>query len=163
MKIAYYPGCTMKTKAASLELAAVEALNVLGVEYIELERWNCCGAVFSLAEDDELHHLRHDADPGRAGKRRRRVDDHDVRLTADRVAVKRHRDELEGVVVVDDQTVDRLDVVHQELGDETQDEIIFHESSSSLRRRPAPRPSNSMTPTPAVKITVTSPRVSNPR
>jgi heterodisulfide reductase subunit B len=57
MKIAYYPGCTMKTKAASLELAALEALNVLGVEFIELERWNCCGAVFSLAEDDLLHQV----------------------------------------------------------------------------------------------------------
>ena len=57
MKIAYYPGCTMKTKAANLELAAVEALNVLGVEFTELERWNCCGAVFSLAEDDLIHHV----------------------------------------------------------------------------------------------------------
>lgn len=57
MKIAYYPGCTMKTKAASLELAAVEALNLLGVEFTELERWNCCGAVFSLAEDDLIHHV----------------------------------------------------------------------------------------------------------
>ena len=46
MNIAYYPGCTMKTKAANLELAAVEALNVLGVDFTELERWNCCGAVF---------------------------------------------------------------------------------------------------------------------
>jgi heterodisulfide reductase subunit B len=57
MKIAYYPGCTMKTKAANLELAAIEALNVLGVEFTELERWNCCGAVFSLAEDDLIHHV----------------------------------------------------------------------------------------------------------
>jgi len=57
MKIAYYPGCTMKTRAASLELAAIEALNVLGVEFTELERWNCCGAVFSLAEDDLIHHV----------------------------------------------------------------------------------------------------------
>jgi heterodisulfide reductase subunit B len=57
MKIAYYPGCTMKTKAASLELAAVEALKVLGVEFTELERWNCCGAVFSLAEDDLIHQM----------------------------------------------------------------------------------------------------------
>jgi len=57
MKIAYYPGCTMKTKAANLEIAAVEALRVLGVEFTELERWNCCGAVFSLAEDDLIHHV----------------------------------------------------------------------------------------------------------
>ena len=57
MKLAYYPGCTMITKAANLEIAAVEALNVLGVEFTELERWNCCGAVFSLAEDDLIHHV----------------------------------------------------------------------------------------------------------
>jgi heterodisulfide reductase subunit B len=57
MKIAYYPGCTMKTKAANLELAAIEALKLLGVEFTELERWNCCGAVFSLAEDDLIHHV----------------------------------------------------------------------------------------------------------
>ena len=57
MKIAYYPGCTMKTRAASLELAAIEALNVLGVDFTELRRWNCCGAVFSLAEDDLIHHV----------------------------------------------------------------------------------------------------------
>jgi heterodisulfide reductase subunit B len=47
----------MKTRAASLELAAVEALNVLGVEFTELQRWNCCGAVFSLADDDLIHHV----------------------------------------------------------------------------------------------------------
>ena len=57
MKLAYYPGCTMKTKAANLEIAAIEALNVLGVEFTELERWNCCGAVFSLAEDDLIHQV----------------------------------------------------------------------------------------------------------
>lgn len=57
MKIAYYPGCTLKTKAANLEEAALAALGLLGVEYHELERWNCCGAVFSLAEDDLIHQV----------------------------------------------------------------------------------------------------------
>jgi heterodisulfide reductase subunit B len=57
MKIAYYPGCTLKSKAANLEGAALAALELLGVEYHELERWNCCGAVFSLAEDDLIHHV----------------------------------------------------------------------------------------------------------
>ncbi len=56
MKLAYYPGCTLKTKAANLERAAMAALDVLGVDYRELERWNCCGAVFSLADDDLIHH-----------------------------------------------------------------------------------------------------------
>ncbi|MEW5924365.1 MAG: CoB--CoM heterodisulfide reductase iron-sulfur subunit B family protein [Candidatus Zixiibacteriota bacterium] len=55
MKIAYYPGCTLKTKAKNLETSALACLDALGVEYEELPRWNCCGAVFSLADDDLIH------------------------------------------------------------------------------------------------------------
>ena len=44
MKIGYYPGCTLKSKALNLEKAAMAALDSLGVEYKELEKWNCCGA-----------------------------------------------------------------------------------------------------------------------
>jgi len=55
MKIAYYPGCTLKTKARNLETSALEALKVLGIECEELPRWNCCGAVYSLADDDLIH------------------------------------------------------------------------------------------------------------
>ena len=57
MKLGYYPGCTLKTKAANLEKAAMAALASLGVDFQELERWNCCGAVFSLADDDLIHHV----------------------------------------------------------------------------------------------------------
>ncbi|PKK84833.1 MAG: heterodisulfide reductase, subunit B [candidate division Zixibacteria bacterium HGW-Zixibacteria-1] len=55
MKIAYYPGCTLKTKAKNLEMSALACLDALGIEYEELPRWNCCGAVFSLADDDLIH------------------------------------------------------------------------------------------------------------
>ena len=57
MKVGYYPGCTLKTKAANLERAAMAAFDRLGVEFVELDRWNCCGAVFSLADDDLIHHV----------------------------------------------------------------------------------------------------------
>lgn len=57
MKIAYYPGCTLKTKAKNLEDAALASLKVLGVEVEELTRWNCCGAVYSLANDDLIHQV----------------------------------------------------------------------------------------------------------
>lgn len=57
MKIGYYPGCTLKTKAKNLEDSALACLSVLGVDAEELTRWNCCGAVFSLADDDLVHHL----------------------------------------------------------------------------------------------------------
>ena len=56
-KLSYYPGCTLKTKARNLEEAALGALKALGIEYQELSRWNCCGAVFSLADDDLIHHV----------------------------------------------------------------------------------------------------------
>ncbi len=57
MKINYYPGCTLKSKAKNLEDAAIASMEVLGVEMEEIERWNCCGAVYSLAEDDLIHQV----------------------------------------------------------------------------------------------------------
>jgi len=57
MTIGYYPGCTLKTKAKNLEESALASLAALGVEITELPRWNCCGAVFSLADDDLIHHI----------------------------------------------------------------------------------------------------------
>jgi heterodisulfide reductase subunit B len=55
MKFSYYPGCTLKTKGKNLESSALASLDVLGVEYEELPRWNCCGAVYSLSDDDLIH------------------------------------------------------------------------------------------------------------
>jgi len=55
MKIGYYPGCTLKTKARNLETSAFASFAALGIECEELERWNCCGAVYSLADDDLIH------------------------------------------------------------------------------------------------------------
>jgi heterodisulfide reductase subunit B len=55
MKLSYYPGCTLKTKAKNLELSALACLDALGIEYEELPRWNCCGAVYSLSDDDLIH------------------------------------------------------------------------------------------------------------
>ena len=57
MKISYYPGCTLKTKAKNLDDAAIASMTALGVELEELPRWNCCGAVHSLADDDLIHQV----------------------------------------------------------------------------------------------------------
>ena len=57
MDISYYPGCTLKTKAKNLEDSALASMTTLGVNLIELPRWNCCGAVYSLADDDLVHQL----------------------------------------------------------------------------------------------------------
>lgn len=54
MKVSYYPGCTLKTKSKNMELPGIAAMKELGVELVELERWNCCGVEFSLADDDLL-------------------------------------------------------------------------------------------------------------
>jgi heterodisulfide reductase subunit B len=57
MNISYYPGCTLKNNAKNFEDSTLCALAQLGVEVKELDRWNCCGTVFSLATDDLMHHL----------------------------------------------------------------------------------------------------------
>ena len=57
MKVSYYPGCTLKTKAKNLEEGAIASMAALGIEFEELKRWNCCGAVHSLADDDLIHHV----------------------------------------------------------------------------------------------------------
>jgi heterodisulfide reductase subunit B2 len=57
MKISYYPGCTLKTKAKNLDRAAIASLLALGVEVQEIDRWNCCGAVHSLTADDLIHQV----------------------------------------------------------------------------------------------------------
>lgn len=56
-RIAYYPGCTLKTAAANFEESAIEAMKQFDIELNELERWNCCGTVFSLSTDDLIHHI----------------------------------------------------------------------------------------------------------
>jgi heterodisulfide reductase subunit B len=57
MKISYYPGCTLKNHAKNFEDSTICSLNTLGVEVEELNRWNCCGTVFSLTTDDLIHHV----------------------------------------------------------------------------------------------------------
>ena len=57
MSLAYYPGCTLKTKARNLEEPAVASMEVLRFKLEEISSWNCCGAVYSLAEDDLIHQV----------------------------------------------------------------------------------------------------------
>ncbi len=57
MKFPYYPGCTLKKNAKNFERAAMAVARHLGIELIELPRWNCCGAVSSLTSDDIMHHV----------------------------------------------------------------------------------------------------------
>lgn len=52
MEIAYFPGCTLKTTAKSLETSALAVAKALGMAVKELPNWTCCGTCYSLAEDD---------------------------------------------------------------------------------------------------------------
>lgn len=57
MRLPYYPGCTLKTAARSFEASALAVADALGIELVELPRWNCCGTVHALVKDDVMHHL----------------------------------------------------------------------------------------------------------
>ena len=57
MELVYYPGCTLKTRAKNFETSALAVMAALDVHLVELPRWNCCGTVYSLAEDDLIHHV----------------------------------------------------------------------------------------------------------
>lgn len=48
LRTAYFPGCTLKTDARAFETSALAVAKALGIEVIELSRWNCCGTVYSL-------------------------------------------------------------------------------------------------------------------
>ena len=50
--LAYYPGCTLKTNASHFEDSALQVMEILGLPLREMEKWVCCGTVFSMASDD---------------------------------------------------------------------------------------------------------------
>ncbi len=52
MKVSYFPGCTLKTKAKDLDKYARKCAEVLGVTLEEIENWQCCGGVFTTSKDE---------------------------------------------------------------------------------------------------------------
>ena len=52
MKVSYFPGCTLRTKAKKLDYYARKCAQILGVEMCEIEDWQCCGGVFISAKDE---------------------------------------------------------------------------------------------------------------
>lgn len=55
--IPYYPGCAVKTTAKNYELSGTAVARKLGIELVELPRWNCCGVFPFLVNDDLMRHL----------------------------------------------------------------------------------------------------------
>ncbi len=52
MKVSYFPGCTLKNKAKDLDLYAYKSAEALGVTLEEIENWQCCGGVFTMANNE---------------------------------------------------------------------------------------------------------------
>ena len=52
MKYSYYPGCTLRNKAKTLDDYARACGKVLGFELEELPQWQCCGGVYPLGSDE---------------------------------------------------------------------------------------------------------------
>lgn len=44
MKYGYFPGCSLERNAASYDISTKAIAAPLGIELVELEDWNCCGA-----------------------------------------------------------------------------------------------------------------------
>jgi heterodisulfide reductase subunit B len=53
-KYAYYPGCSLESMAASYNSSSLEVAKKLGLEFEELEDWNCCGATAYFHIDEIL-------------------------------------------------------------------------------------------------------------
>jgi heterodisulfide reductase subunit B len=54
MRLPYYPGCTLSTKARGYDRSGRAVAAALGVDLEELPEWQCCGATFPLMLDDSM-------------------------------------------------------------------------------------------------------------
>jgi heterodisulfide reductase subunit B len=52
LKYLYYPGCSLKCTGRSYEESLLAVFKVLGIDYVELDDWNCCGATAYMAVDE---------------------------------------------------------------------------------------------------------------
>lgn len=53
MKYAYFPGCSLKGLGRAYEESLLPVMRHLGVELVELDDWNCCGATAYMSVDEE--------------------------------------------------------------------------------------------------------------
>jgi heterodisulfide reductase subunit B len=54
VKLSYYPGCTLYTKAKPLNTSLHASFRAIGAELNELAHWYCCGTTFTLARDNRM-------------------------------------------------------------------------------------------------------------
>jgi len=54
MSVAYFPGCTLSTKAAGYDISGRAVAQALNMAFAELPEWQCCGATFPLSTDNAM-------------------------------------------------------------------------------------------------------------
>ncbi|MFQ6068040.1 MAG: CoB--CoM heterodisulfide reductase iron-sulfur subunit B family protein [Candidatus Bathyarchaeia archaeon] len=54
MKFSYFPGCSLLATGKEYDMSMREVSNVIGIELVELDDWNCCGATAAYAVDRSL-------------------------------------------------------------------------------------------------------------
>lgn len=54
MKFSYFPGCSIQTTAQEYGISCKAVSKVLGIELIELQDWNCCGAMDAMYANNPL-------------------------------------------------------------------------------------------------------------
>ena len=52
MRYGYYPGCSLECSAAAYDVSVRAVADVLGIEFAELDDWNCCGATELFSQDE---------------------------------------------------------------------------------------------------------------
>ena len=52
MKITYYPGCSLECSSAAYDRSVKAVAEVLGIELVEIDDWNCCGATEYFTQDE---------------------------------------------------------------------------------------------------------------
>lgn len=57
MPYEYFPGCALKNYSKDLELYSIKLAKEFGIELVELEKWNCCGVMYSNVKDDIMRKL----------------------------------------------------------------------------------------------------------
>jgi len=54
MRLSYYPGCSLHGTAQDYDLSVQEICKKLGIDLVELQDWNCCGASSAHMTDHEI-------------------------------------------------------------------------------------------------------------
>jgi heterodisulfide reductase subunit B len=54
MRYAYYPGCSLEATGRPYQESVIAVSKTLGIELVELEDWNCCGATAYMSINEAL-------------------------------------------------------------------------------------------------------------